>query len=266
MAVAVLFSTQTFAQCNEDANDLGICDTIYFETCEGWETYEAEAGYDSVALGIFVTHDSNTFWWESESQWVQDSIAAFVIPLKYSDVGCADSVIVPFGTPDNFNNTATSPYDPRFARSIFRDGCNGQSNRMGWLAAQFMGLEWSTIILDIDNTDDHVWLSMIPSAPSNRRWWEGSRVLLATITFFIYFPDEGCDTSEICVDSMFWPPASHLTFTRHDAVVYYPRHFLPVCDTIFIVPCLGPNIACPSAPRRPRSTRTTEMRVIRSST
>jgi hypothetical protein len=255
MSVAVLlFSSQALAQCNEDANDLGICDTIYFMTCEGHETYEAEAGFDSVSLGIFITHDSNTFYWETESKWVQDSIAAFVIPLAFTSVGCADSVVCPNW--NNWNNGATSPYDPRMNRSIFRDGCNGEANRMGWLAAQFMGLEWSTIIIDIDNdtstisgvlTPPHVFLSMIPSAPTNRRWWEGSGVLLATVDFLIYFPDEGCDTSEICIDSTFWPPASHLTFTRHDAVVYYPRHFLPVCDTIYIVPCLGPNITCPSA-------------------
>jgi hypothetical protein len=117
------------------------------------------------------------------------------------------------------------------------------------LGALFQGKEWSTIILDIEShscegDSGHSWLSMIPSAPTNQRWWEGSYILLATLTFHMYMSAD-CDTGEIGIDSMFWPPASHLTFTRHDAVVYYPRHFLPVKDTIYIVPCLDPNITCP---------------------
>jgi hypothetical protein len=39
---------------------------------------------------------------------------------------------------------------------------------------------------------------------------------------------------EIGLDSAFWPPASQLTFTRYDWVVYYPQHNLPVKDTIYI--------------------------------
>jgi hypothetical protein len=42
---------------------------------------------------------------------------------------------------------------------------------------------------------------------------------------------EDCDTTEIDLDIDSWPIG--LTFTRHDAVVYIPRHFLPVKDTIY---------------------------------
>jgi hypothetical protein len=139
----------------------------------------------------------------------------------------------------NWNNTAMgSPYDPRLKRSIFRDFVDYNTNdtlvnRMQGLASQFQGLEWSTILLLIDSTactgdSGHGWMSMIPSAPSNRRWWEGSRELLATWTLMVY-KSAGCDTAEICFDSTFWPPTSALTFTRHDAQVYYPRHNLPIC-------------------------------------
>jgi hypothetical protein len=54
-----------------------------------------------------------------------------------------------------------------------------------------------------------------------------------------------CMWTKICVDSAFWPPSSNLAFTRYDAVNYVPRHFLPACDSIYIIPCLPPQITCP---------------------
>jgi hypothetical protein len=243
MVVAVLFFIphNAGAQCPEDPNDLGICDTLYVETFDCDHKYQADSGsFDSVRVAMYVTHDSNTFWWASESKWVQDSIPCFVIPLTFWDNGCADSVILPNW--DNWNNTACNPYDPRMPRSIFRDIVDEHTgdtvyNRMLWLASQFQGLEWSTIILNIephssDGDSGHALLGMITTAPTNRKWWEGSRVLLATLTFHVYMAD-ACDTTEIGLDSIFWPPNSRLGFTRFDAVNYFPRHFLPVKETIY---------------------------------
>ncbi len=246
--VAVVFlAGQTQAQCPEDAIDLGICDTIYFETFGCDPIYQAEPGsFDSVRVAVLVTHDSNTFWWESGGKWLQDSIAAFVMPLKFwhESEGCADSVILP--QYDNWNNISRDPDDPRMSRSIFRDLVDEHTgetiyNRMKYLADFSQGLEWSMVILDIeshacDGDSGHAWFVTIPSGSTNRRWWEGSRVLLATLTFLVYMPQD-CDTTEIGLDTMFWPPADHLTFTRSDACVYYPRHFLPVRDTIYTTNC-----------------------------
>ena len=254
MIVAVLFFTppNAGAQCPEDENDLGTCDTLYVETFDCDHEYQADPGFfDSVRVAIYVTHDSNTFLWASQDKWVQDSIAAFVIPLTFWDNGCADSVILPEW--NYWNNTDCSPYSPLMNRSIFRDIVDTHTgdtvyNRMFWLASQFQNLEWSTRILDIephcsDGDSGHAWLSMVVTSSTNRRWWEGSEVLLATLTFHVYM-SEDCDTTQICLDSTFWWPSSQLAFARYDAVVYSPRHFLPVCDTIYTLP-QPPEITCP---------------------
>ena len=248
-----LFSS-SWAQCPEDALDLGICDTIYVEAWPYADTCfigcsDYPPGCDTVCinedgekfpcflqLNLFVTHDSNTLYWESEERWVQDSISTFVVPLAFwhPAEGCVDSVV--FATWDNWNSEAASPFDPRIKKSIFRDMINRVTddtifNRMKELGGLYV--DWGPIILLRDSLassgdSGYTWLSMIPSAPTDRRWWQGSRVLLATLTFIVHNSD-GCDTAEICFDSTFWPPTSHLTSTRYDAQVYYPRHNLPIC-------------------------------------
>jgi hypothetical protein len=250
MIVAMLFFTppNSGAQCPEDENDLGICDTLYVETFDCDHEYNAEPGsFDSVRVAIYVTHDSNTFWWEDMGKWLQDSIAAFVVPLKFwhQPLGCADSVILPNW--DNWNNTVINPNDPRMSRSIFRhivDEHTGDTvyNRLLDLASQ--GNAWDYRIVDIephscDGDSGHAWMSLY--AGSKREWYEGSRVLLATLTFHVYM-SEDCDTTEIGIDSMFWPPFSRLAFTRYDAKNYFPRHFLPVCDTIYSLPVNHPPV------------------------
>ncbi|MCK4427471.1 MAG: hypothetical protein KAW16_03195, partial [candidate division Zixibacteria bacterium] len=108
LAVLVLaFSDSLWAQCPEDPNDLGICDTFYVEPWPYTDTCFI-AGGDTICINnpgerfpcfwyvsLFVTHDSNTFWWEDNEMWVQDSIAAFVNPLLFyhQSTGGADSVI-----------------------------------------------------------------------------------------------------------------------------------------------------------------------------
>ncbi len=242
MIVAVLFFTphNAGAQCPEDPNDLGICDTLYVETFDCDHFYEAEPGsFDSVRVAIYVTHDSNTFWSEPDQKWVQDSIRAFVVPLTFwhQPPGCADSVILPNW--DNWNNTTIIPGDPLMSRSMFRhiaDGHTGDTvyNRM--LRMVEAGKPAWYPILDIeshscDADSGHMWLALLPIEPNNQAWWEGERELLATMTFHVYM-SENCDTTEIGIDSTLWPPINHLTFTRYDMVNYIPRHLLPVKDTI----------------------------------
>ncbi len=246
----LLLSNLSWAQCPEDAGDLGDCDTFHvvpwpetdtcFISCFGGSCDTIcinDPGEDFpcfLYVPLLVTHDSNTLWWEAESKWVQDSIATFVLPLGWTrsnpSAYCSLS--------GYWNQNAMNPYDPRFPRSLWRhfQASELDSNRMALLAAQFQGLEWSTILLMMTSdsswfyfgddsvfTPPHMWLSMIPSAPSNRRWWEGDRTLLATMTFTIE------DSMHICIDSTWWPPTSKLSFTRQDAVVYGPRHHMPLC-------------------------------------
>ncbi|KPL05534.1 MAG: hypothetical protein AMJ73_00295 [candidate division Zixibacteria bacterium SM1_73] len=249
MIVAVLFFTphNVGAQCPEDTVDLGICDTLYIETFDCDHAYEAEPGsFDSVRVAIYVTHDSNSFWWEGGEKYVQDSIAFFQVPLVFwhQPEGCADSVIFPDW--DHWNNTAMNPYDPRMSRSMFRhivDTHTGDTtfNRMLRMVENYHPA-WE-VYTDIeshssDGDSGHVFLALVPTG-SCQRWGEGSRELLATLTFHVYMSDT-CDCTEICLDSMFWSPASRLVFTRYDAKNYTPRHFLPVKDTI----CTTPTTSC----------------------
>ncbi len=221
--------------CPQDPNDLGICDTLYVETFDCDHSYHATAGYDSVRVAIYVTHDSNTFWWENLGGWVQDSIAAFVIPLTFwhQPAGHADSVILP--TWGGWNNNSVNPSSDSINRSIFRnimDAHTGDTvyNRM-------LNLKWANRIINIeshscDGDSGHAWMSFIRIG--EQRWWEGSRTLLATLTFLVYMAPS-CSSTAICLDSTFWPPplASRLIFIRIDAESYTPRHFLPVRDSIY---------------------------------
>ncbi|MCK4427837.1 MAG: dockerin type I repeat-containing protein, partial [candidate division Zixibacteria bacterium] len=87
--------------------------------------------------------------------------------------------------------------------------------------------QWN-VYTDIDSVSSggdsgHVWFSLVKMASNCQKWWEGERVLLATLTFKV------SDTMHVCIDSTFWPPANVLAFTRYDAVNYFPRHNLPFC-------------------------------------
>ena len=53
----------------------------------------------------------------------------------------------------------------------------------------------------------------------DQRWAEGSRVLLATMTFIVE------DQTEICIDTCFWPPHNRLAFavTAEDCGYAYTK-------------------------------------------
>jgi hypothetical protein len=230
--LVLVFSNSLWA--GQDPDDLGYPDSVIVLTCPDDHTYEAEPGsFDSVRVCVYVTHDSNTFWWEKEEKWIQDSLAAIVVPLKFWHVpeGCADSVIFPFVS-QSWNNPDISPYFPWINRSMFRSTC-GDSNRL--LEMVKVGKAAWNVYTDVESHDGdsgHVNLNVVPMSAGCQRWWEGSRVLLATLTFHVYM-SEACDTTKICFDSTFWEP-NNLTFVRYDAVLYFPSHNLPVCDTVHV--------------------------------
>lgn len=219
--------------CPEDPNDLGICDTLYVETFDCDHSYHATAGYDSVRVAIYVTHDSNTFWFDVGQRWVQDSIVGFVVPLKFWKEGCADSVVFP--TYGNWNNQIMDSDSAKFKRSMFRhivDAHTGDTvyNRFA-LMHKAGAADWSAYTDVVSHDPGHVFIALIP-APSCQSWWEGSKVLLATMTFLVHMAPS-CSSTAICLDSTFWPPSNRLTFCRIDAESYTPRHFLPVTDSIY---------------------------------
>jgi len=84
-----------------------------------------------------------------------------------------------------------------------------------------------------DGDSGRAYVSVHMMNPVCQGWQEGTQVLLATLTFHVYMSG-ACDTTEIGLDSAFWPPLARLSFTRYDWVVYYPQHNLPVKDTIYI--------------------------------
>ena len=80
-------------------------------------------------------------------------------------------------------------------------------------------------LLDISSGTDF-WLALIINEAQDQFWWEGNRVLLATMTFKLE------DTMTVCIDSTFWPPAGRFLWARMDSKAYIPRHDLPVCFSI----------------------------------
>ncbi len=266
--------------------DLGICDTLHVVPWPETDTCWGGIVIDTIVVGtdttidttcfygepindpgeqfpcflyvsLFVTHDSNTFYSFPHGDWVQDSIAAFVVPLTFwhPEGGCVDSIILPEpGPPHWWNNTANTSFDGRIGRSLFRnfldthvDPPETTYNRMLWLGDNYLG--WETRMLNICNdsceilgvmTPPHAFLVLITTDPTNRRWWESpydpgtqtyGKVLLATWTFMVY-KSEGCDTATICFDSTLWPPTGRLRYARHDGPVYFSRHNLPLCISV----------------------------------
>ena len=97
-----------WAQCPEDPNDRGNCDTLTV-TCLDCEQISG-AGPWQVRFPILVTHD--------QTQW-EDSLAGMVIPLTWTRTNpakyCSLSAY--------WNTTSTLPASPDFSRSVFRHIC-----------------------------------------------------------------------------------------------------------------------------------------------
>jgi hypothetical protein len=211
----LLYPCFAWAQCPEDPNDSGICDTMYLEV---WppdtNLFDDDFLYRARVL-IYVTHDV--------PDPAVDSIAAFVIPLCFEHTNpAAGCSIDPY-----FNNTCLYPF-PTQERSVFRHMPNLYDpqvvNWMMRLSEALMGWDWDSRILDFG--DQHFWLSTFPTGSADQLFPQGNKTLLAALTFTFD------DSTTICVDTCFWPPASRLTFMRGDGEEYIPRHNLPYCFSI----------------------------------
>jgi len=199
-----------WSACPQDANDRGNCDTMYIEPWQSdLEQYTPDAGPYFVRVPIYVTTDLADDC---------DSIAVFAIPLRYTHTNPAKYCSV-----SAYWNVASSFSNPR---SMFRH-LDGDTNRMMWLYEQEQGGEWDTrlalmandsswVFWDVGVPPDHkydsafvpphIWLSFLATGGDDQRWWEGSRVLLATLTFKLE------DSMHICIDTCWWPPSSNLSW------------------------------------------------------
>ncbi|MGB7062431.1 MAG: FlgD immunoglobulin-like domain containing protein [Candidatus Zixiibacteriota bacterium] len=218
----LIFGTFSWAQCPEDTVDRGECDSLIV-TCLDCEQTPGTGPWH-VRFPLLVTHDQTD---------PDDSIAGFVIPISWTRTNPAA-----FCSLDAYWNTNDVwTVFPGFPRSIFRHMVNEADptdtlmhNRMALMGADFMGREWDTRIVDVrsDYITDSVWarLSIVATGSQDQGWWEGDRVLLATLTYVIE------DTMTICMDTTFWPPTNTFMFSRSDAKTYVPRDNLPRCFTV----------------------------------
>jgi hypothetical protein len=194
----LLLAGTAWPVCPEDGHDRGICDTMYVEP---WPDDVPLSGSPPhfIRVPIYVTCDVVN---------ELDSIRGFVIPLCYT----TDSPTKYCSLSAYWNTTSLLSLAPNFPRSIFRhiEGlADTARNRMADMAADFSGREWDSVILDLDGTG-HFFLNMVQLGSADQGWWEGSRVLLATMTFKVE------EQMRICMDSCLWPPTNSLAWAVLD--------------------------------------------------
>ncbi|MGB2805794.1 MAG: dockerin type I repeat-containing protein [Candidatus Zixiibacteriota bacterium] len=200
-------------QCPENPDDHGVYDTLYVEV------YPPDTLFTGFArVLIFVTHDVPDAYY--------DSLRAFEVPLCYTRTNPASFCSVSW----HWNNIFSYPFPPEMLeRSVFRHVIEeGDTIIHNWMMdqAQLMtGVLWDDVILDVDGTS-HFWFHAAWCNLPDQSFGEGSRVLVATMTFRME------DTMTICLDSCFWPPTNRLTFVTKWGTSYIPRHNLPHCFSV----------------------------------
>ncbi len=199
------------------AQDAGVPDTLYVEVYPDDE-YVCATPPRFLRFPIYVTHDI--------VDPSVDSIAGFIIPLCYTHVNVGDYCSLG----SYWNNIGMISDAPDVDRSIFRHlpamDIPVVRNRMMDLNSNGMN-GWDFVFLELGDEVSQFFLSMVPTGSEDQLWWEGSRVLLATMTFKIL----DSDTFDLCIDSCLWPPSSRLAFSNCLAETYIPQHFLPVCQS-----------------------------------
>ncbi|UCB51542.1 MAG: dockerin type I repeat-containing protein [Candidatus Zixiibacteriota bacterium] len=198
------------AQCPEEPNDHGICDTMYLEVYDCDRLFTGDSR--QVRVPVRVTNDI--------PDTVTDSIAGMVIPLCFtsSNPG-AQCFLDPM---NNFTGLWHCSHEICIFRHLPSIDDPQERNWMMDLWEKLLGLEWDTRILSLSE-GNNFWLALVPTGTQDQRFCGGSGVLVATMTFTVD------DTMTICLDSCFWPPAGRLAFSRSDAVTYVPRSNLPYC-------------------------------------
>jgi len=208
IVASILWSTDSSrANCPEDFDDNGICDTLYVEVFPS-DTVFTRPGH-LVRVPIFVTHDV--------PDPSIDSIAGMTIPLCYTHTN-----VTKFCSASYYWNTLAFT-EPELDRSIFRN-LNGVQNWMLDFYEQDPSYVWLNTIRNLDGTS-HFWLSLF--ATTQPLLGTSHHKLTATMTFRVE------DTMTICLDSCLWPPTQHLVFVTNGAFFnFVPRDNLPYCFTI----------------------------------
>jgi hypothetical protein len=255
--LALVLYNSLWATCPEDTTDLGICDTLYVEpwaytdTCIIYNYPYADPPHtDTICINdsgekfpcflyvnILVTHDSNTFEYSGQpGRWQQDSIKTFTIFLGWTRTNttayCSLSTY--------WNENVLGKYDDVYPRSMYRhfpklgcvssssqnpDSCPG-TNRLEWLADKSNAWAFLNVTMSSDSEEiggewlpSHIFMTLVNL--DKRDWWEGSKTLLATLTFRVE------DAMTICIDSLSYA-ADHCGFVRYDAQFIYPRDYMPL--------------------------------------
>ena len=196
------FGSSSWGVCPEDEWDFGECDTMYVEPWADDLLFVPGEGPYFVRVPFYATCDVFDEC---------DSIAGFVIPLCYeqkTNVSKYCSVSAWWNT----TNLTGPPVGDWKDRTIFRHLVSGNDTTYNWQMArqeEWLGGEWDTRILDLYTHPDsaHFWLAMFPTGIQDHRFEEGSRILLATMTFKLE------DSMSICIDTCFWPPGNRLAWS-----------------------------------------------------
>jgi hypothetical protein len=216
----LIFSGTGWAAC--DPNDNGTCDTFYLELWQPDSSYDGP-GLDLVRFAAYMTNDI--------PDPSLDSIAGVDVPLCFTSSNPAAYCSV---------RTAYNKESLTHAYSIFRD-LDGMKTWMRELYEDPDGpYHWASIILNwADPTAFR--LSMIPTTQPLTGNYQHKYSFV--VTFQIK------DSTEICVDTCFWPPSTRIAFSRKDAATYQPIVSWagqgPYCKNIVIIPNQPPIATCP---------------------
>jgi hypothetical protein len=232
MILTVYLYSVGLAQCPQDPNDNGLCDTLYMEVWAGDANNLIfnPPGPDHALIPLYITNDISG---------VIDSIAGTVIPLCYYKATNATK----YCSLSTYWNTTTLA-GASFARSIFRT----LGSEMTWMKEYYDDPDgpynWANVILQLDGTS-HFWLMMAPTTQPD--YIGGHHDYTVVMDFKLE------DSMTICIDTCFWPPSNRLAFSRKDAVTYIPRMSWKnpqgegeFCHSFYIVPNEKPYFStCP---------------------
>jgi hypothetical protein len=208
----ILLPGSVGAQCPEQPNDNGICDTLYVEC---YDPFNYTPPPWQVRFPILITNDI--------SNPATDSIAGMLIPLTFTSSNPTAQAEIEYA-----HHNANLYPSADLNNSVFRHLPSMDDpqirNWMMDLSEQEMGLEWNTRVLII--YPDGIDITVVPTGPQDQNFPGGSRVLHATVTFTLE------DTTTICLDTCFYDPSERLSFARSDMVLYIPRDNMPYCASI----------------------------------
>jgi hypothetical protein len=218
--IFVLLAGSAWAQCPEQPNDNGLCDTLYVEC---YDPFNYTPPPWQVRFPILITNDI--------PNPATDSVSGMVIPLTFTSSNPAADARIDW----YYNGTAVHPL-PDLERSVFRHLPSMDDPQIrNWMmdySETGMGLEWGTRIV-VPHGDLGIDITVVRTGPQAQRFPGGSRLLHATVTFALD------DTTTLCVDTCYYDPTERLAFSRSDAVTYIPRDNMPYCVNIRDQGCPG---------------------------